>query len=155
MRKTPQQRFDKKWTPEPNTGCWLWRTGTSPKGYGVFHSGGKTQRAHRASWEFANGAIPTGLLVCHRCDNPACVNPAHLFLGSPLDNVRDMDAKGRRASRHGDRNTNSKLDPESVLEMRRLRADGWRLGDIAIKFGVCIPQVSLIVRRLRWACLTG
>jgi hypothetical protein len=82
-------------------GCWLWTLGTNSRGYGQFCSGGRSRLAHRAAWEVANGAIPSGMYVCHHCDTPACVNPAHLFLGTASDNARDREAKGRSA-----RNTN-------------------------------------------------
>ena len=74
--------------PEPNTGCWLWLGFISPDGYG-------TRLAHRRAWELARGPIPDGMLVCHRCDVRHCVNPDHLFLGTHLDNMRDMIRKGR------------------------------------------------------------
>ncbi len=89
-------------TPEryPELGpCWPWtggginrRRGTN---YGVFWSDGKAVRAHRVAWELACGPVPDGLYVLHRCDNPPCCNPAHLFLGTDLDNMRDKVAKGR------------------------------------------------------------
>lgn len=80
--------------------CWLWTAGTLPSGYGkVYVYEGvrkyRTAGAHRIAWELTNGDIPSGLQVLHRCDQPACCNPAHLWLGTPLDNMRDRDRKGR------------------------------------------------------------
>ena len=76
------------------SGCWLW-TVAANGGYGHLKRAGKRLLAHRVSWEIHNGAIPDGLWVLHRCDNPPCVNPAHLFLGTPGDNVLDCVSKGR------------------------------------------------------------
>lgn len=75
--------------------CWEWTAARHPSGYGTFYFNGKWSRAHRTAWELANGPIPEGLLVLHRCDNPPCVNPRHLWLGTDADNTRDMIAKGR------------------------------------------------------------
>lgn len=81
--------------PEPNSGCWLWEKRLNKKGYGVLYINGKSTLAHRACWEETFGDIPKGMLICHRCDVPACVNPEHLFIGSHSDNMADMARKGR------------------------------------------------------------
>lgn len=95
--KTRLQRFNERWTPEPNTGCWLWTGGTIGFGYGCFvlDAADKARTAHRASYVLHVGEIPSGMEVCHACDVPQCVNPSHLFLGSHADNMADCSAKGR------------------------------------------------------------
>lgn len=91
----------------PGSGCWLFAGATDDKGYGLVSSrrGSAPLKAHRVSYEYHHGPIPRGLLVCHKCDTPACVNPEHLFLGTQLDNMRDCSAKGR-------------LNPDSRLNLR-------------------------------------
>ena len=88
--------------------CWRWLGGTR-KGYGRFKLKGRMVTAHRHAYELEVGPIPDGLFVLHECDNPSCVNPRHLFLGTQLDNIRDRDKKGRHVACHGERHGEAKL----------------------------------------------
>lgn len=90
-------RFWRKVRRDQPTGCWEWLAATNSDGYGHFFYEGSVIGAHRVSWMLHHGAIPEGALVCHHCDNPRCVNPAHLFLGTHQDNATDKVVKGRHA----------------------------------------------------------
>lgn len=133
------------------SGCWPWRTsGTS---YGQFVYAGRITRTHRLSWMFAHGDIPSGTCVCHRCDNRACVNPAHLFLGSIADNNADKTAKGRNpgnSKTHGTAHRLAKLNDDSVRRMRQLFAGGITTYRLAEMFGVTPNAAWMAVTRKTW-----
>jgi hypothetical protein len=102
---TRQNTEDDFWRfVEKTDGCWQWIGHRSGRRYGGFKLGGKEHRAHRLSWELHNGPVPTGLVVRHDCDNPLCVRPDHLRIGTQAQNIADMDNRGRRGIATGDRN---------------------------------------------------
>ncbi len=133
---------------DESTGCWVWQGTRLAGGYGSVSVRGRTVLAHRLSFELSVGQIPTGMFVCHKCDNPACVNPAHLFLGTPADNVRDAVAKGRMA--HGSAHLRSKLTEEQVADILRRCAAGERQMDLAAEYGVGRAAVNRIVLGYTW-----
>lgn len=130
--------------------CWEWTGHRQNDGYGDLHvSPDKHLVAHRIAYELANGAIPAGMLVCHRCDNPPCVNPAHLFLGTPAENMADRNLKGRHA--HGERHGRTHLTASDIREIRRCAGQGEKQSDLGHRFGIHQTQVSRIVLRKHWA----
>ena len=143
--------------------CWEW-TGyrrTSPRGkpgYAAFWvTGYRYELAHRFAWKSANGEIVGGLFVCHRCDNPICCNPGHLFLGTHIHNVRDKMRKGRhRTGNHkGEAHPNALLTERDVREIRRLGATGeWRHKDLAWQFQVSNGCIGGVIRGLNWSHVT-
>ena len=135
-KRAPAQRLERKMYREPMSGCWLWEGMVQNKGYGLIRAAHGPMLAHRLSWEIANGPIPSGLFVLHRCDVPCCINPAHLFLGTHADNMRDMRAKGRGRSVRGERHVNAKLTDLQVQEIRIAIAAGRTQRSIASEYGV-------------------
>lgn len=149
MLQNDLARFLEKVT-STNGGCWLWGGHRHKRGYGSFYFRGKDFRAHRASWILHKGEIPDGLLVCHSCDTPACVNPGHLFLGTAKENAQDMVAKKRC---FGEAQGSAKLRNEQVIEIREKYERGAKQTHLAREYGVNHSLVSLIVRKKRWAHL--
>ena len=134
------------------SGCWMWQGHICKRsGYGTIGHDGKAIRAHRASWEKHRGSIPAGIDALHKCDVRPCINPDHLFLGTDVDNVADMDAKGRRYVLRGEEHGLSLLTAEQVSEIRS-RPRGYGTGiQLAEEFGISPSQVSSIRLRKAWA----
>jgi len=160
--------FDKR-----KDGCWIWKRGRYNDGYGQLHARRIGQkrlgfRAHRFSWELYRGSIPSGMCILHKCDTPLCVNPDHLFIGTPQDNTDDMVLKGRgaRGFRSG-RYTKPESTPKggkhyaSILTERDVRQifSGVKSGTpqivFARKFGVLKTTISAIIHGRNWNHVTG
>lgn len=148
--KTPtSRRFWIKVAVRGANECWLWQAYIDQEGYGRFSFDGKRRFAHRAAWILTFGPLPNEARVLHKCDNPTCVNPAHLFIGTHQDNMNDRSAKGRTAS--GERNGRAKLTWEIVNQIRAAHKP-WKVGitKLAAQFGVSKWVVQDILRKRTW-----
>jgi hypothetical protein len=131
--------------------CWLFTGKLTAGGYGKIGDGScRHITAHRASYQVNVGPIPEGMFVLHRCDVRRCVNPAHLYLGTHADNMRDMTERGRKYITHGERSSSAKLNEEQVKAMRARCAAGEEQKALASEYGVSRALVCLIVNRKVW-----
>lgn len=132
-------------------GCWWWTASTNPSGYGQLRFGKELKSAHRISYELTNGKIPKGLFVLHKCDNPSCVRPDHLFLGTPADNMRDMINKHRGNKPFGENHYFAKISEKDVIEIKRK----YSLGNIstrklATQYNIGKSQIHAIIVGKKW-----
>lgn len=141
--------------------CWEWQGFRNSRGYGQCRHNKDQRVAHRWAWEITYGPIPRGILVCHHCDNPPCVNPAHLFLGTQRDNVRDMHAKGRDRivfesdPPQGEKNANAKLTAAKVIAMRaEYAAGGITQKQLAERYGISPALASFVISGRAWKHVT-
>lgn len=157
-KRSDEERF---WSHVDKTdGCWVWTGPRFSNGYGIFNSGSKTDKtkrallAHRVSYGWANGPIPPGMFCCHACDNPPCVRPDHLFLGTPAENSADKVRKGRSVTpdRTMARNGRAKLTIESVRAIReRYVAGGISARALGAEYGVSESVAFRAIKRQSWA----
>lgn len=131
--------------------CWVWTRYKRPDGYGEFCLNGYAIRVHRLAWFLTYGEIPNSLFVCHHCDNPACCNPQHLFLGTQLENMIDMKNKNRKVVPKGEKHGSAKLTSSEVAEIRQLYLKGnVTQRELAIKFRVSHPVINNIINNKTW-----
>lgn len=140
--------------------CWEWKASKFYNGYGHFYfiraNGKSDQLSHHYAWELHFGEIPRGYHVLHRCDNPGCVNPKHLFLGTHQDNMKDMDKKGRRKNIRGISCPWSKLKETDILEIRNIYAtQPIAMKEIAKRYNVTEPTIHSIIHGKTWVHVSG
>jgi hypothetical protein len=128
-------------------GCWTWKGAVNASGYGTITIDGKTQVASRMAYRYFVSDIYEGMNVCHHCDNPLCIRPSHLFLGTQQDNMIDRNSKGRAPNMSGSKHPRSKLTDEQVNEILTSPA---RQTDLAKKYGVSQATISLLISRRTW-----
>lgn len=136
--------------------CWEWTANRNEHGYGTIMSSRgagrhRSLRAHRVAWELTHGTISDDQCVLHKCDNPGCVNPNHLFLGTMAQNTKDMVSKRRHS--HGSRPSHAKLNEAAVADLIRLRDSGLTYQEVADRMGVSLVQAWRVYRGERWAHL--
>lgn len=143
----------------PTTHCWEWIKHKDSDGYGQFRFLTKYFQAHRFSFDLSKGDLPNHLLVCHSCDNPSCINPEHLFLGTPLTNTQDMIKKNRyhrgprkmNGSKDGSKNSYSKLIEADVVRIRELYGSGkFTQRMLAKKYKIGQSSISRMVNGITW-----
>lgn len=157
---TPFLLIERFWKKVQKTEeCWIWTGATRDSigqnrnrgSYGVIVIQGKVYSAHRVSWEIHNGPIRNQLCVLHRCDQPRCVRPSHLWLGTIDDNNKDKSKKGRAIGKRGENCHMAKLTESDVKKIRSLHETGeYSHTKLASMFGVCRPTITLIINRINW-----
>ncbi len=149
----PEIRFA-RFVKREEGGCWVWTGSRNASGYGFFGLGRSARGvlAHRFSFAMVNGPIPPKMCVLHKCDNPPCVNPDHLWLGTQAQNMADKIAKGRQRVGAKDRHRLSKITREVAAQIRHERASGKLVKHIAKDRGLCVQTVSDILNGRHWTC---
>lgn len=154
VRRSMAERFEDKFIPEPNSGCWLWMACINAYGYGQITRGERSagsMLAHRASWELHHGvAPPADKMVCHHCNTRACVNPSHLFIGTAADNSQDCSRKGRvnkTVKARGEQHVKAKLTNHDVIMIRQAAGGAATIGE---RFSVSKTTVKSVRKRKTW-----
>jgi len=153
VKKPILEKFNKKYDID-NTGCWIWNGTKDKDGYGRSFFNYTPYLANRLSYELFKGTIPKGLFVCHECDNPSCVNPEHLFLGTHQDNMDDMVAKGRSPKQRGEAASTHVLTEKQAQYILDFHHYHGSLTMLAKKFGVDISTVFYVKSGKSWSHLT-
>lgn len=148
LEKRLWSRIDKRGPDD----CWDWTGAHTPAGYGVISRNGSATTATRVVYELTYGPIPNGLIVCHTCDNPACCNPTHLWIGTNADNSDDKVSKGREGhpDNRGEHNPRASLSNNDVIAIREANRNGENLASIAARYNLQKPAIWKIVHRLTW-----
>jgi predicted XRE-type DNA-binding protein len=144
QKNPPEKRFWEKVNKRGPNDCWLWTGATAGRGYGFLRIKGKRVQVTKFAHELFKGPVPKGMMVCHTCDNPPCVNPAHLFAGTSLDNVRDCIEKGRAAANA------SRLRAKDIPRIRVLDSMGETQREIARLYGVDQSTISHVLDGSTW-----
>lgn len=152
-----EERFWSKVKKGESNECWEWQGTRENFGYGFLYKTGRKgwHKSHRLSWELHFGEIPQGASVCHTCDNPPCVNPKHLWLGTNAENNFDRIAKGRTANHVGEKNPRAKLKKEDIMKIKELRKTGLSQQKIAGMFSVSQYAISAILLGKTWKHLSS
>ena len=151
-----KERFEAKYIPEPNSGCWLWVGATGTYGYGNVTVKQESIQAHRLSYLLFKGKIPKGMWVLHKCDVRLCVNPNHLFIGTRQDNMDDMVKKnrqfcGERPYAKGSKNTQSKLTEKKVIKVRKMyKSSNFTMKELSEKFYVSKSVIHAVIHYITW-----
>lgn len=152
-----EERFWAKVVRLGDDDCWEWTAFRNPAGYGMIgiDGVGTVRLAHRVAWQMAYGEIPAGMCVMHSCDNPACVNRAHLSLGTIADNNRDRHAKGRDGGVRGEDSPHAKLSDVAVHNIMVLRKEGLSYTEIAAAIGVTKATIYKVTKGRSWSHVSG